>query len=138
MEFKDKLKVRLYLAIAYIVAGLTMIVVFNVVKNGNEYLSTLGLALVVIGIVRVRQYRRITKSEETVRKQEILETDERNVAIVQQAKNWAFNILVILLCIAIIVLQFLSLTVYVQLLFGVMCTLLVIYWTSYWIIRKFS
>lgn len=138
MEFKDKLKVRLYLALAYIVAGVALIVIFNVTKNGNEYLSTFGLILAVIGVARTRQYRRITKSEESVKKQEIRETDERNVAIIHQAKSAAFNIFVILLSIAIIVLQFLSLTVYVQVLFGVVCALLVIYWVSYWIIRKRS
>ena len=138
MEFRKKLKVRLYLAIAYIVIGLALTVLFNVLENGSEYLSTFGLVLIVVGIARLRNYRRITKTEESVKKQEILETDERNVDIVQRAKNAAFNVFVILLSIAIIVLQFLDLAVYVQTLFGVMCVLLVIYWVSYWIIRKRS
>ena len=138
MEFRKKLKVRLYLAIAYIVIGLALTVLFNVLENGSEYLSTFGLVLIVVGIARLRNYRRITKTEESVKKQEILETDERNVDIVQRAKNAAFNVFVILLSIAIIVLQFLDLAVYVQTLFGVMCVLLVVYWVSYWIIRKRS
>ena len=138
MEFKDKLKTRLYLAIAYIVSGLTMIVVFYVMKNGNEYLSTLGLVLVVVGIARLRRYLRITKTEESVRKQEILETDERNVDMIHKAKSASFNVFVILLCVTIIVLQFLNLTLYVQVLSGVLCALLLIYWVSYFIIRKRS
>lgn len=138
MEFKKKLKIRLYLAIAYIIAGLALTVIFNVTGNGNEYLASFGVALVVVGFARVRGYRRITKSEESIRQREILETDERNVAISQQAKSWAFYVFVVLLSIAIIVLQFLRLTVYVRVLSGVLCTLLVIYWISYWIIRKCS
>ena len=138
MEFKDKLKTRLYLALAYIVSGLVMIVVFNVMENGNEFLSTFGLVLVVMGIARWRNYRRITKTEETIKQQEILETDERNVAIVQRAKNTAFNLFVIILAVAIIVFQFLNLVQYVQILFGAMCLLLVIYWIGYWVIRKRS
>ena len=136
MEFKNKLKFRLYLAIAYIVAGVTMIVVFNTIKNGNEFFSAYGLALVVIGFARIRRYCRITKNEETVRKQEILETDERNVAIVNKARSTAFYVFVLLLSLVIVVLQFLNLRVYVQVLAGVLCTLLVIYWICYLIIRK--
>ena len=138
MEFRKKLKIRLYFAIAYIVIGLLLTVLFNVLENGSEYLSTFGLVLMVVGIARLRNYRRITKTEESVKKQEIMETDERNVEIVKRAKNAAFNVFVILLSIAIIVLQFLDLTVYVQPLFGAMCLLLVIYWVSYWIIRQRS
>ena len=136
MEFKDKLKSRLYMAIAYIVSGLTMIVVFNVMENANEYLSVLGLILMVIGIARWRNYRRITKTEETMKKQEIMENDERNVAIIEKAKNAAFNVFVIVVSVAIIVLQFLNLSQYVQVLFAVLCLLLAVYWLSYFIIRK--
>ena len=138
MEFKKKLKTRLYLAIAYIVSGLTMILVFNMMNNGNEYLSSLGLAFVVIGIVRVRNYFMITKSEETIKKQEIAETDERNVAIANKARSYAFIIGVVLLSIAVIVLQLLNLRLYVLLLSGVLCALLVIYWISYWVLWKRS
>lgn len=138
MEFKKKLKTRLYLAIAYILSGLTMTLVFNMMNNGNEYLSSLGLAFVVIGIVRVRNYFMITKSEETIKKQEIAETDERNIAIANKARSYAFIIGVVLLSIAVIVLQLLNLRLYVLILSGVLCALLVIYWISYWILWKRS
>lgn len=138
MDFKNKLKTRLYLAICYILSGITLIVVFNVMENPNEYLSTFGLVLAVIGIARLVQYLRITKTEETVKKQQILETDERNVAIVNKAKAMTFNVLVILLSITIIVLQFLNFAAYVQILFYVLCAVLVIYWISYFIIRARS
>lgn len=138
MDFKNKLKTRLYLAICYILSGITLIVVFNVMDNPNEYLSTFGLVLTVIGIARLVRYLRITKTEETVKKQQILETDERNVAIVNKAKAMTFNVFVILLSITIIVLQFLNFEVYVQMLFYILCAVLVIYWISYFIIRARS
>ena len=113
-----------------------MILVFNLMKNGNEYLSSLGFAFVVIGIVRVRNYFMITKTEETMKKQEIAETDERNVAIANKARSVAFIVCVVLLAIAIIVLQLLDLRPYVLVLSGVLDVLLVIYWISYWILWK--
>lgn len=97
-------------------------------------LNLKGGAFVVIGIVRVRNYFMITKSEETIKKQEIAETDERNVAIANKARSYAFIIGVVLLSIAVIVLQLLNLRLYVLILSGVLCTLLVIYWISYWIL----
>lgn len=115
---------------------MTMILVFNLMKNGNEYLSSLGFAFVVIGIVRVRNYFMITKTEETMKKQEIAETDERNVAIANKARSVAFIVCVVLLAIAIIVLQLLDLRPYVLVLSGVLDVLLVIYWISYWILWK--
>lgn len=138
MEFKDKLKTRLCVAIGFIVIGLGMIVAFNVMENGHEFLSTFGLALVIVGIARLVRYLRIVKTEEALKKQEILETDERNVAIIHKAKSMTFNVFVILLCIIIIVLQFLNLAAYVQALFYILCALLVIYWASYFIIRARS
>ena len=138
MDFKNKLKTRLYLAICYILSGITLIVVFNVLDNPNEYLSTFGLVLTVLGIARLVRYLRITKTEETVKKQQILETDERNVAIVNKAKTMTFNVFVILLSITIIVLQFLNFAAYVQTLFYILCAVLVIYWISYFIIRARS
>ncbi len=136
MEFKKKLKIRLWVAIAYMLIGLGMLVAFNLMENGNEYLSTLGLILVVMGIARWRNYRRITKSEESVKEQQIRETDERNVAIAEKAKGVAFSVMVLLLGIAIIVLNFMQMTAYVQLLFYVLSGLVFIYWASYFIIRK--
>ena len=135
MSFQDKMKNRLYLAIAYIVCGITLIVVFNVMEKANEFLSVFGLILVVLGLARLRRYFAITKNEETMKTQQIRETDERNLSIMNRAKSCAFNILVILLAVAIIVLNFMEYTAYMQLLSGVLCALLVIYWVSYFIIR---
>ena len=135
MSFQDKMKTRLYLAIAYIVSGITLIVVFNVMEKANEFLSVFGLILVVLGLARLRRYFAITKNEETMKAQQIRETDERNVSIMNRAKSCAFDILVILLAVAIIVLNFTEYTAYMQLLSGVLCALLVIYWVSYFIIR---
>ena len=76
MDYKRKLKIRLYFAIGYIILGLAMIVVFNIINAQNTFWSSMGLALMIIGIARVRNHFRITKNEETIKKCEIAETDE--------------------------------------------------------------
>ncbi len=136
MPFKKKLKTRLFVAVGYLIIGIIMIVVFNLLETDNNFLSSFGFALVTIGIVRVRNYLLITKSEETIRKQQIAETDERNIFIANRAKSISFTIYVLLACVSVIVLEILSKTELAMILSGTVCIMLLIYWVSYWIIRK--
>ena len=138
MDFKRKLKIRLYLAISYMILGAAIIVVSNLVKPINEYFSSFGFAIFVVGIARLRQYFLINKSEESVKKREIAESDERNIYLVNKAKSITFTIFVLAACIAVIVLQILRLTEYALILSWIICGLLAIYWITYWIIRKKS
>ncbi len=136
MKFENKLKLRLYLSIGYIVLGVIMIILFNLRGAENSYLSSMGLALIVVGIVRIRNYIIITKDEQTVIKQKIAETDERNIAIAEKAKSVSFMIYVFIGCVAVIVLEILNKTQWVLAVSGAVCLLIVIYWISYLIIRK--
>ncbi len=138
MSFKKKLKIRLAFGIGYIVLGLAMIAVSFFVKTDSDFLSSFGLAMSVIGIVKVRQYIRITKTEETIQKQRIAETDERNIAIADKAKSVAFLGYILLASVAVIVLEVLHLTLIATILSATVCVLLVLYWVSYWIIRRKS
>ncbi len=138
MDFKKKLKIRLFLAIGYIALGVAMIVLFLFVSSKNDFLSSFGLALVVIGIVRIRQYAMITKNEETIMRRQIAEGDERNISIANKAKSAAFIIYVFVTCIAIIVLQLIDYTILASILSATVGLLILIYWISYWIIRKRS
>ena len=138
MDFKKKLKTRLYFGISYIILGLALIVVSLVTQSAHEYLSPFGTALLVIGIVRVRNHIIITKNDETIKKQQIRETDERNIAISNKAKSISFSIYILATCVAIIVLQILRISELATILGGSVCALLVIYWVSYFIIHKKS
>ena len=91
MEFKKKLKTRLYIAIIYISLGIMMITGTFAIKTDNDFISSFGFALVVMGIVRIRNYFMITKNEETIKKQQIAETDERNLSILNKAKSNAHH-----------------------------------------------
>jgi hypothetical protein len=56
MNFKKKLKIRLFVAISYLILGIAIIVVFNVIKTENSFFSSFGFALAIIGIARIRNY----------------------------------------------------------------------------------
>lgn len=138
MEFKKKLNIRLYLAIAYVLIGIATIISAFITNTSNEFFSSFGFALVVIGVVRIRNYFIITKSEDNLKKQQIRESDERNISISTKAKSFSFNLYIILSGIVVIVLQFLKEAQLATIIGGVVCVLILIYWISYWIINKKS
>ena len=138
MDFKKKLKIRLFVAISYVILGIAMIVVFNVIKTDNSFFSSLGFALTVIGIARIRNYFLITKDEETITKRQIAENDERNISIANKAKSVAFLAYILVVCTSITILYALNKTQLAFILSGTVCFLLLVYWISYWIISKKS
>lgn len=138
MDFKKKLRTRLYIAISYIILGVALIVTAFITEMENEYFSPLGFAFAVIGIARVKQYFLISKNEETIKKQEIRETDERNISISNKAKSLSFSLYILLSCVAVIILQILGKSDLASILGLTVCALLIFYWVSYFIIRKKS
>lgn len=138
MDFNKKLKTRLYLGILYVMIGVAMIIVALAVNGTSDYLSPFGTAFLVIGIARIRNYFIITKSDETIKKQQIAETDERNITISNKAKGFSFNLYVMLACVAVIVLQIMKITELATTIGMTVCTLLIIYWISYFILQKKS
>lgn len=138
MDFKRKLKIRLFTAISYTILGLAMIILFNIIKTETGFLSSFGFALIIIGIAKIRNYILITKDEETIKKCEITETDERNICIANKAKSISFIVYVILACISVVILQILNKPHLATILSSTVCILILIYWISYWIISKKS
>ena len=138
MEFKKKLKTRLYVAIAFIVLGIIMITSTFIVKTDNHFVSSYGLALVVMGIARLKKHFIITKDDATIKKQEIRESDERNVSIQQKAKSAAFMVYLLLSCVVVIVLSFLALHEIARWISLSVCLLIVLYWIFYLVYQKIS
>lgn len=136
MEFKKKLKSRLYIAVIYIAVGVMMIAGTFAVKTDNDFISSFGFVLVVIGIARVRNYFIITRNEESVRKQQIAETDERNLSIQNKAKSAAFSIYVLLSGTAVIILSLFNMHEAAKWIAYSVLPLLLIYLVSYWVYQK--
>ena len=136
MEFRQKLKKRLYFAIFYIVLGIAIIVTGNMKKV--EFLSSYGLVLAVVGIVQVRNYFCITKNEETLKRREIAEKDERNIAISDKAKGFAFMAYILAASVLVIILQISGKAELSTVIAETVCALLIFYWASYFVIRKKS
>lgn len=134
MDFKKRMKIRLWTNIIYILLGIAMIVVGFITKTENEFVSSFGLTLTVVGLVLIK--RNIVTSEEKLKRREIAENDERNIAIVHKARSWAFSFYVILGCLAVIVLSLLSLQDIASWIGVGVFSLIAIYWICYFIVRK--
>ena len=138
MDYKKKLKSRLNIAIIYVVFGVVMIASTFITKTDNSFISSFGFAMVIMGMIRIRNYRIITKDETTIRKQQIIETDERNISIIHKAKSAAFSVYVFILGIVVILLSFFSLHEAARWVAYSVCLLIVIYWICYFIYQKKS
>ena len=138
MDFEKKLKVRLYTAVIYLLLGLLMIIGTFITKTDNSFISSFGLMLAIIGIAKIRNYFIITKSEETIKKQQIAEEDERNISIMYKARSTAFLIYILLLCVGIIVLSFFNMHDATKWIACLVSLLVLIYWICYWVYQKKS
>ncbi len=134
MDFKKKMKIRLWTNIIYILLGIAMIVVGFITKTENEFVSSFGMTLTVVGLVLIK--RNIVTSDEKLKRREIAENDERNIAIVHKARSWAFSFYVILGCLAVIVLSLLSLHDIARWISVGVFSLIAIYWICYFVVRR--
>ena len=138
MEYRKKLRIRLIIAVCYIVLGLALALTFTFAEPSNSFFSGFGFAFVGVGIARVMQYFKITKNEDTINKQRIAESDERNIAISTKAGHTAFWVSAFCMTLAIVLLEIFKYGEMATALGFVMCVMLVIYFISYFIIRKRS
>lgn len=135
MDFKKRMRQRWYLAVSYCVIGLALIVVFWFGETENYFINSFGFALLAIGITRIVQNRKITKSEESMHKREIMESDERYRMIAERAKGWAFSFCLMAACIVTIVLSVFGYHDYAQPFGWIVALMVAIYWI-FWLIAN--
>ena len=136
MDFKKKLKTRLYVAITYIVLGIILIGWGFFAQTNNNYMSYWGLALAVIGCVRIRNYVIITRNDESIKKQQIAETDERNISIMHNARSAAFFVYILISCAVVTTLSVLNLHDIAKWIGYSVLSLVVIYRICYWVYQR--
>lgn len=136
MDFEKKMKQRLYVALAYCVLGPILIIADIVNHFENYFISSFGFALLIMGILRIVQNRKITKNETTMHKREVAETDERNKMLSERAKSWTFSSSILIAGVVVIILSILGLHDQAQPFSWFVCLMVVLYWVFYLIARK--
>ena len=136
MDYKKKLKERLYIGVIYIALGVMMLVGVFLSKADNDFISALGFAVAMVGVARIIQYLKITKNEDSIKKQKINETDERNLSIIQKAKSATFSIYLVVTCAGVIITSLLDMPSVAKWIGYSQLILVIIYWFCYWIYQK--
>ena len=137
MEFKKKIKTRIYMAAAYIIIGIAMFLSkFYAGDAANDVISSIGIALAVGGFVRVARHVKLMRDPEKLRKMEIAETDERNVMIWERARSMAFAVYITLAAVVMIVLYILNMELAGQIVAYNICGFIMLYLVCYNIIKR--
>lgn len=134
MKFAKKLKLRLYMAIVFLAAGLGLILFGNL--QGVEMATSFGAMLLVLGIARIVQYRRIHRTPETFEARQVKEEDERNVMLWTKARALAFSVYIIAAALGVIVLYLMEMDLVARTLALSLFGFVLIYWVCYFIISQ--
>ena len=135
MEFKKKMQQRRIIALSYMALGFVLVMT-DLLKVENGYFFSFGLAMILMGILRLFQYRKITRNDQSMRKQELAESDERTRMIAERARSWAFSLSITGSGIVVIVLSLLGRHEEALPFAWYVCGMVVLYWISFVIIRK--
>lgn len=136
MDYKKKLKQRLYVHLGWAGIGALFILFWCIRQPENTYPLSLGIAFVLMGIIRTVQYWQAVKDEQALRQKELAETDERNLMMSERAKSWAFSISVFIAGDLAIILSLLGKQDLALLFAWFLCGMTLLYWICWNIIRK--
>ena len=121
--------------IALIIAGLGL-VGLGFAEIVDEFWSGMGSALLVMGIIRLLRFYRLKKNDTYREKMETAVTDERNQFIRMKAWSWAGYLFIMVSAIATIILKILGQDLLCQVAGFAVCLMLVLYWVSYFVLKK--
>lgn len=145
--FRDKLKKRirwiLLFSICFGLAILTALVIkWKIGINSKkglpvEVLISSLIAVSVTAVFRIRNYQKALKTEESLRKLHINETDERHRMIVFKTSQTCFNSLIIMLGAAGIIIPFFSWIIFYTVASILIVTLIIYFIVFYYYSKKF-
>ena len=121
--------------IVLLIAGLALIGL-GFAEIVDEFWSGMGSALLVIGIIRLLRFYRLKKNDSYREKMETAQTDERNQFIRMKAWSWAGYLFIMVTAIATIILRILGQDLLSQFCSYSVCLMLVLYWVSYFVLKK--
>ena len=126
---------RIIASIVWIVVGIVLSICsfFNLV---DSYWSGMGTALLVVGVMQLIRFIRYKQDPAYKEAVDTQTQDERNRFIATKAWSWAGYLFVIISAVASIALRALGYNDYSMIASLCVCLIIVLYWVSYWILRK--
>ena len=102
----------------------------------DEFWSGMGSALAIVGALRLLRFYRLKKNDSYREKMETAVTDERNQFIRMKAWSWAGYLFIMVSAIATIMFRILDHALFSQFCSYAVCLMLVLYWISYFVLKK--
>lgn len=119
----------------YILLGV-ILWILGMAEMVDEFWSGMGSALVLVGILRLVRIYRFKNDEAYREKMEIETTDERNKFIRNKAWAWAGYLFILIAACSVIILKVMGQEVLSMAASGALCLMMVLYYVSYFILRK--
>lgn len=126
---------KLIFYILYIVIGITLIGL-DIANVVDEFWSGMGAGLILVSILQMIRIYRFNKNEEYREKVETEISDERNRFIRGKAWAWAGYLFILISAVAIIVFRVMRQDLLSTFSSVALCLMLVLYWVSFFILRK--
>lgn len=126
---------RALISIVWIALGVGLVAA-SFFETVDEFWSGMGSAFIVVGILQLVRFVKYSKNTEYREKVETEINDERNRYLAGRAWGWAGYLFVIISAAASIVFRILGEESLSLLASGVVCLILVLYWVSYFILKR--
>ena len=130
-----KISKRIIASIVCIIVGIVL-TICSFLNLVDSYWSGMGTALLIVGILQVIRFVRYQKNPSYKETVDTNAQDERNRFIAMKAWSWAGYLLVMIAAVASIALRALGYNDYSMIATLCVCIILVLYWVSYWILKK--
>ena len=126
---------RFFLSVFWILLGAVLCACYGFGLIEESW-SSMGFALIVVGILQVIRHIRYRTNEEYREKFDTESKDERNRFIANKAWAWAGYWFVLIAAIGSIVFKLLGREDLMMLCSGGVCLMILLYWGSYMVLKK--
>lgn len=128
-------KRRLIASILEIIIGLVLVAA-SVFGTADEFWNGMGTALLIIGIIFLVKTIKYNTNNDYKEKYDIEINDERNKYLSLKAWAWAGYLFVMISAVITIVMKLIGKEELMMITSGSVCLVMVLYWTSYMVLKK--
>ena len=126
---------RMILPVIYIALGI-LLWGLGFAEVVDEFWSGMGGALLIVGVLRIVRIIRFEKDESYREKAEIEASDERNQFIRNKAWAWTGYLFILIAASLVIILKIIGQELLSYAASMAVCLMLILYWISFWILKK--
>lgn len=130
-----KVDKRVIVSIVWVILG-AVLIALAFAGIVDMFWNGMGSGLLVVGVIHLLRYYRLNKNEAYREKVEVEEKDERNLFIRNKAWAWSGYLFVLIAAVACIVLRIAGQEMLSMAAAFAVCLMIVLYWISYFTLRK--